>query len=67
MLARHIQTIDVLIRATREAQARGRKGEEVMMGDLKTRIRRLKEGGWRRERFCPGRYQDLCDVALGEL
>lgn len=69
MLARHIQTIDMLIRATREAQAqaRVRKGEEVMVGDLKERIRRLREGGWRRERFCPGRYQDLCDVALGEL
>ena len=65
MLARHIQTIEGLIRATREAQARGRKGDE--MGDLKARIRRLREGGWRRERFSPGRYQDLCDVALGDL
>ena len=65
MLARHIHTIGGLIRATREAQARGREGDE--MGDLKARIRRLREGGWRRERFSPGRYQDLCDVALGDL
>ena len=73
MLARHIQTIDVLLRATREAQAQARgrmksdDNEAIMMGDLKARIRRLREGGWRRERFSPGRYQDLCDVALGEL
>ena len=65
MLARHIQTIGGLIRATREAQARWRKGDE--MGDLKVRIRRLREAGWRRERFSPGRYQDLCDVALADL
>ena len=41
--------------------------EEVREVDLRERISRLKEGGWRRERFDGERYRCLCEKALGEV
>ncbi|CZR50625.1 uncharacterized protein PAC_00499 [Phialocephala subalpina] len=40
--------------------------EEILKVELQERIRRLKENGWRRERFNGERYQLLCERALGE-
>jgi hypothetical protein len=76
MLAKHIRTIDTLIQATQEAQvarhtvkrmATYGDDEDARARDLKARIARLKAGGWRRERFVPEKYQDLCEEALAEL
>ncbi|KAK3178934.1 hypothetical protein OEA41_001072 [Lepraria neglecta] len=76
MLAKHIRTIDSLIQATQEAQSARHTvkrmasygdDEEARARDLKARIARLKAAGWRRERFAPERYQDLCEEALAEL
>jgi hypothetical protein len=41
--------------------------EEVMKVELRERINRLKEGGWKRERFDGERYRALCERALGEI
>ncbi|KAL8784201.1 MAG: hypothetical protein Q9213_004093 [Squamulea squamosa] len=35
--------------------------------DLRVRIGRLKADGWKRKRFAPERYQELCVKALAEL
>ena len=76
MLAKHIRIIDSLIKTTQEAQAVRQiikkmasygDDEEARARDLKARIARLKAAGWRRERFAPERYQDLCEEALAEL
>lgn len=76
MLAKHIRTIDSLVQATQEAQSVRHTikrmtsygdDEEARARDLKARIARLKAIGWRRERFAPERYQDLCEEALAEL
>lgn len=40
--------------------------EEVLKVELQERIRRLKEQGWKRERFNGERYQVLCERALAE-
>ncbi|KAH8602546.1 hypothetical protein B0O99DRAFT_679540 [Bisporella sp. PMI_857] len=45
----------------------GIDADEIKRVDLRARIERLKEAGWRRERFNPERYQNLCDNALEEL
>ncbi|KAE9381802.1 hypothetical protein N431DRAFT_14197 [Stipitochalara longipes BDJ] len=41
--------------------------EEVMKVELRERINRLKERGWKRERFDGERYRILCERALGEV
>jgi hypothetical protein len=41
--------------------------EDIRRVELQERIKRLKEGGWERRRFDAGRYQMLCDRALGEV
>jgi hypothetical protein len=40
--------------------------EEVMKVELRERINRLKERGWKRERFDGKRYRVLCERALVE-
>jgi hypothetical protein len=45
----------------------GVNDEEMKRVELRARIERLKEGGWKRERFDGRRYQELCDKALREL
>ncbi|KAI9840242.1 MAG: hypothetical protein M1837_001825 [Sclerophora amabilis] len=41
--------------------------EDLRAMDRQARIGRLREQGWCRERFNPGKYQDLARTALGEL
>lgn len=41
--------------------------EEVMKVELRERINRLKERGWKRERFDGERYRVLCEKALSEV
>jgi len=41
--------------------------EEVRLVELRERIKRSKEQGWKRERFNPERYQILCGKALVEV
>jgi hypothetical protein len=41
--------------------------EEVMKVELRERINRLKEKGWKRERFDGERYRLLCERALDEV
>jgi hypothetical protein len=41
--------------------------EEVVQVELRERIRRLKERGWKRERFDGERYRVLCKRALVEV
>lgn len=77
-LAKYISDIDDLIRTAQEAQAARYtvkklarygedEGEERKQTDLNIRIARLKADGWKRQRFAPERYQELCAVALAEL
>lgn len=40
---------------------------EMKKAELKARIERLRETGWKRERFDAERYQRLCGHALAEL
>lgn len=40
--------------------------EEMAKVELRERIRRLKETGWKRERFNGERYKVLCEKALME-
>ncbi len=40
--------------------------EEVLKVELVERIKRLKEIGWKRERFNGERYRLLCERALSE-
>ncbi|KAI9747554.1 MAG: hypothetical protein M1835_002037 [Candelina submexicana] len=75
LLETHINTTTHLIRATTDAQrtrtvssfssSSGSSEEED--GSRKERIARLKERGWKRERFDARRYEDLCERALAEL
>jgi hypothetical protein len=41
--------------------------EEMKKAELKDRIERLRERGWKRERFDAERYQRLCEQTLAEL
>jgi hypothetical protein len=41
--------------------------EEMRKTDLQERIRRGRENGWERKRFEGGRYQELCERAVGEI
>ena len=82
MLIAHIEVVEGLVQGTEEAQAnrcamtRSRsgwfgggdeEGEEARRMELRARVERGRKGGWRRERFAPERYQELCARALGEL
>lgn len=76
MLKKHLQTIDELIQRTEEAQRLRQTDErvafcgddeEAKQADLRARILRLKQGGWRRERFQPEKYEQLAEMALAEL
>lgn len=75
MLDYHIRVVDRLLadvktaRATRYACARlpSFADEETKAADRRVRIERLKAKGWKRERFVPGRYRELCERALAEL
>ncbi|MCJ1298490.1 hypothetical protein MMC08_001280 [Hypocenomyce scalaris] len=75
MLDYHIRVVDTLIRDTETAQANrytctrlpSYADEETKVADRRVRIERLKAKGWKRERFAPGRYQELCERALAEL
>ena len=76
MIADHISTVDTLIQKTQEVQsaryftkrlASYGEDEETKAANLRFRIARLKASGWKMERFAPGRYQELCARALGEL
>ncbi|KAI4163824.1 MAG: hypothetical protein LQ342_002597 [Letrouitia transgressa] len=73
MLAAHIAAISSLIesvshiQATRDTVKRLAScggDQEARAADLAVRIVRLKAQGWRRERFAPERYQELCERAL---
>lgn len=78
MLTAHIAVVDDLLVAAEESQATrhsagGRRlpsygaDDETRAEDRKWRIARLREQGWRRERFQPERYVALCERALEEL
>ncbi|KAG8527019.1 uncharacterized protein KY384_008448 [Bacidia gigantensis] len=76
LLQKHLTSIDSLIVSTSEMQAaryvpkriyRYGDDEEARAIDLQERVRRLKAGGWSRERFDPSRYEQLCEDALVEL
>lgn len=76
MLANHIKTVDALIQKAEKAHATRYDikrqlsfygDEEAKAADIKARVLRLRAVGWRRERFRPERYQDLCEAALAEL
>ena len=76
MLLKHIEVIDALIRSTEEAQANHCAGkrsvneytdDETKTLDRKARIQALKASGWKRDRYRPERYQELCAKALSEL
>jgi hypothetical protein len=45
----------------------GLERKEMKKVEIRERIRRLKEGGWRRERFEGERYRVLCQMALEEV
>ena len=72
----HATSVDDAIRQTRFEQAgshmrfvdpRHRGTEDVCPPDRQQRIEMLRGCGWRRERFCPKRYEDLAARILAEL
>ena len=76
MLRRHVEVVDMLIISTMEIQAERHtaKGSisssnngQTRAADRQARIEKLKANGWKRERFRPERYQDLCARALAEI
>ena len=80
MLDRHHSEVISLIVTTMEVQAnrysglrqsifveREAENEDLKATQLQERIKRLRAKGWRRERFNPSRYEDLCEQALTEL
>lgn len=76
MLENHVITINGLIEITQEIQAQrysvkrlaSYEGDEAAKeADKRERIKKLKGIGWKRERFQPGKYQELCTKALAEL
>jgi len=50
----------------RNIRMEGVSREEMLKVELRERIRRLKEVGWKRERFDGERYKVLCERALME-
>ena len=76
MLLRHVEVVDMLIRSAMGVQADGNtakgsassgKDGQTRATERQARIEKLKANGWKRERFRPERYQDLCARALAEL
>lgn len=76
MLQKHIESSHDLIGKTEQAQTRrmseekptiSTDDEDAKQANLRARIAKLKQNGWRRERFDPQRYQDLAEIALAEL
>lgn len=74
MLQGHIDAVDRLIEATKQAQMVRQAvsigyddGQDSPAVDRQTRIKELRARGWQRERFRPERYQELARRALSEL
>ena len=75
MLHGHIASVEHAISNTRYAQSNRHikrlasfgANPEARAADLRARIVRLKADGWKRKRFAPERYQELCAKASSEL
>ena len=76
IMTSHATSVDDAIRQTRFEQAmsrmqfidpRHRGTEDMRPPDRQERIEILQSRGWRRERFCPKRYEDLAARVLAEL
>ncbi|KAL8864033.1 MAG: hypothetical protein Q9174_007485, partial [Haloplaca sp. 1 TL-2023] len=75
MLQGHIASVDNLVKDVQTVQANRHvkrlasfgADKEARSADLRERIVRLRASGWKRTRFRPEKYQDLCEVALAEL
>ena len=75
MLDYHIRVIDALLQDAQSAQANRHAcirlpsyaDDETKAADRRGRIERLKAKGWKRKRFAPERYKELCERALAEL
>ncbi|KAI4241063.1 MAG: hypothetical protein L6R40_004811 [Gallowayella cf. fulva] len=71
----HIAVVEHAITNVKEAQAnKFVKGpanfgadKEARAADIRARIVRLRARGWKRQRFAPGKYRELCTKALAEL
>ncbi|KAL8946756.1 MAG: hypothetical protein Q9183_007863, partial [Haloplaca sp. 2 TL-2023] len=75
MLQGHIASVDHLMSDVQTVQANRHvkrlasfsADKEARSADLRESIVRLRASGWKRTRFRPEKYQDLCEVALAEL
>ncbi|MCJ1243063.1 hypothetical protein MMC30_000259 [Trapelia coarctata] len=74
MVQGHIDAVDQLIEATKQAQMVRQTvsigfddGEKSPVVERQARIKDLRARGWLRERFRPERYQELARKALSEL
>jgi len=75
MIANHIASVqsfralsETLLQEIRRPVSRDESGVREMGPEEKMeRIVKGRERKWQRERFDPGRYRDLCEVALAEL
>lgn len=74
MISRHITSLQRFRRATEAAheirRPTTRDGNGKLEMSPEERMERIVKGrvrGWRRERFNPRRYEELCEVALAEL
>ncbi|KAL8898849.1 MAG: hypothetical protein Q9207_006494 [Kuettlingeria erythrocarpa] len=75
MLREHRAAVEDLISSIKDVHRSRRikplasigEDREAHAADVRERIARLRAKGWRRERFAPERYQDLCAMALAEL
>ena len=56
-----------LLLADEKRRRGGEEDEDLRKAQLRERIERLRERGWKRERFDPSQYEDLCERALAEL
>lgn len=75
MLQGNIASVENAISSVRDIQSNRQVKRLASFGanpearavDLRARIARLKANGWKRKRFAPERYQELCAKALAEL
>lgn len=75
MIQGHIASVENAIANVRDIQSNRQvkrlasfgANPEARAADLRARTARLKANGWRRKRFAPERYQELCAKALAEL